>query len=191
MALGRNGGGLSPTAVPGQVTSVQYGPPFSSDAEGDGPGPSPSIAKPKARRVPRDVKATICPKCGGPARWACTETGRWGLQRQCDAVFCRVCGSNGVCVCAMDSYPNAHSSPAGRCGTEFPGALTSVNLGPEFPSDVAGDGPGRDTHGPTPLLLTPSSRSAPAFSWACPPRRLWPLWMRFLLTVLVRRAWRR
>ena len=148
VALGRNGGGLSPTAVPGQVTSVQYGPPFSSDAEGDGPGPSPSIAKPKARRVPRDVKATICPKCGGPARWACTETGRWGLQRQCDAVFCRVCGSNGVCVCAMDSYPNAQSSSAGRCGTEFPGALTSVNLGPEFPSDVAGDGPGRDTHAP-------------------------------------------
>ena len=145
----------SSTAIPGQVTSVNAGPAFSSDVAGDGPTPlvvcSMCPGYPTApcgeSHCPRfNIRIWVprCPVCKGLARWACTETGKFGDQRQCDAIRCpRKCVHH-ACFCAIHEYASHASAPpavGSGSSTEYPGALTSINMGSEFSSDVTGDGP--------------------------------------------------
>ena len=74
--------------------------------------------------------------------------GAGGVRGLSDAASLDALVSKGGGECAVDGFPISPVSSGGGV-TQIPGALTSVTSGPQFSSDVAGDGPGRDSHGAT------------------------------------------
>lgn len=106
----------APTAEP--PTHVDLGPEFPSDVAGDGP-PSESQRACKVRKAifkATRIRSVSCPVCGSPARWSCTETGRSGTDRRCDAIRCPNSCTNPACFCAIHQYASQRVSAASGGG---------------------------------------------------------------------------
>ena len=140
-------GGVKPLEPPlsPYALSLSSPPPLGGgEPRGGSQGGAPSSGPPsggdaRAPQVPFSLKncpwpdtmrATTCPACKGAAEWSCTER----RSRRCDAVRCPKGCTDPTCWCSIDDI-------GCEVPTKNPGAVTFVNFGKAFSSDVTGDGP--------------------------------------------------